>query len=134
MLRVHSRYLVLLLALLPIGALAQITLARTTSAVNVRAGPDAAFPVVTWVPARTQVSAVGCTYGGQWCDVVIGRRRGWVHSRYLSPILPSRMPVLTFSVAEYWEAHYQGRPWYSERARWEHWKAPSPAASSRSAQ
>ena len=57
----------------PIPAWAQ--LAYTTQSVNVRAGPDSAFPLVTWLPARTRVSVVGCTVDERWCDVVSGRSR-----------------------------------------------------------
>jgi uncharacterized protein YraI len=116
--------LVALSLLLPVPALAQFAL--TTQAVNVRAGPDRAFPMVTWLPTGTRVTVVGCTEGWQWCDVVLGRSRGWVHSRYLSNGVRSRaVPVVTFSVTTYWDTHYRGRPWYADRSVWVDWGTPS---------
>jgi uncharacterized protein YraI len=55
------RYLIALSLLLPIPALAQS--AFTTQAVNVRAGPDRAFPLVTWLKPGTPFNVIGCTNG-----------------------------------------------------------------------
>jgi len=115
--------LVALLLLLPIPALAQF--AQTTNHVNMRAGPDAAFPLVTWFPARTTVTVVGCTVDERWCDVVVGRSRGWVYSRYLSIPARNRVPTVTFSVEAYWDAHYRSRRWFSEQPLWINWGTPS---------
>jgi len=71
-----------LLLFLPIPVLAQS--AFTTQAVNMRAGPDRAFPLVTWLRPGTPVNVIGCGNGWRWCDVVAGGWRGWVYSRYLS--------------------------------------------------
>ena len=58
--------------------------AVTTSAVNVRAGPDRSFPAVTWLHGNTAVTVMGCIEGWRWCDVIAGPNRGWVYSRYLA--------------------------------------------------
>jgi uncharacterized protein YraI len=112
-----------LFLLLPIPALAQFAL--TTQPVNMRAGPDPAFPLVTWLPARATVTVVGCTVDERWCDVVQGRSRGWVHSRYLSFRSRNRMPTVTFSVESYWDEHYRSRPWFSDKPLWISWGTPS---------
>ena len=114
---------VALLLLLPIPALAQP--ARTTSLVNMRAGPDSAFPLVTWFPAGTRLNVVGCTVDERWCDVVSGRSRGWVYSRYLSSRPLNRIPTVTFSVESYWDAHYRSRRWFSDKPLWVGWGTPS---------
>lgn len=119
----RCRTLAALLALLPVAALAQFT--ETTQAANVRAGPDRAFPLVTWLPARTTVNVAGCTTGREWCDIVIGRRRGWIHAQYLPIAQRERAPVVTFAVEAYWNAHYSRRPWFADKAAWAGWGTPS---------
>lgn len=113
---------VLLLALsAPVAA----QLAHTRDAVNVRAGPDRVFPVVTWLPAREPLHIAGCTADGRWCDVVAGRTRGWIAASYLAQPFASRQaPVVTFSVREYWDAHYARRRWHGDAARWVDWEKP----------
>jgi uncharacterized protein YraI len=64
------RYFIALSLLLPIPVIAQT--AFTTQEVNVRAGPDRAFPLVTWLRPGTHVDVIGCTSGWRWCDVVAG--------------------------------------------------------------
>jgi uncharacterized protein YraI len=112
-----------LLLLLPLAALAQ-SANTTRQAVNVRAGPDRAFPVVNWLPARTSVRVFGCTSGRRWCDISAGRTRGWVDARYLSNSV-RHAPIVNFSVASYWDRHYRGRPWDSNRNQWSNWGSPS---------
>jgi len=121
--------------ILSIPAGAQI--AFTTQPVNMRAGPDRGFPLVTWLPGGTTVSVAGCISGWSWCDVIWGRNRGWVYARFLSftfqnqpmPIIMggsrSGFPIVTFSIGPYWSNHYRGRPWYSNQSQWSNWRAPS---------
>ena len=109
--------------LLPAAAWAES--AVTTQGVNMRAGPDRAFPVVTSLQPRTSVHIFGCLSGWQWCDVSQGRSRGWVHSSYLASFFRDRVPMVTFSVEEYWGAHYQRRPWYADRSKWLNWETPA---------
>ena len=116
--------LLIVLLVAPVAAFAQRAL--TLRAVNVRAGPDRIFPLVTWLPARTDVHVVGCTEGWRWCDIAAGRTRGWVDANYLSGTFRNpRVPIVTFSVGPYWEAHYRGRPWFSSQADWADWGTPS---------
>ena len=112
-----------LLLLLSVNAFAQQEV--TLRPVNVRAGPDSVFPLVTWFPARTPVHIFGCTSRWEWCDVASGRSRGWVHSSYLRGFSRDRTPIIGFSVEEYWDAHYRQRSWYADRANWKNWGSPS---------
>ena len=117
-----NRSLLALCLLLPASAFAQSVF--TTQAVNMRAGPDRAFPLVTWLRPGTPVNVIGCINGWRWCDVIAGGWRGWVYSRYLSGPIRSRAPVITFSVGSYWGTHYRGRPWYSSQSSWNNWGSP----------
>jgi uncharacterized protein YraI len=120
--------------LLPVGSPAQVVVVRpptttqafTTQAVNLRAGPDRGFPLVSWLQGGTPVTVFGCLNGWHWCDVGVGFNRGWVYGRFLA--LPfggqqvlimnsgPRMgvPVVTFSTGPYWSTHYRGRSWYHQ--------------------
>jgi uncharacterized protein YraI len=118
-----SRGLLALLLLLPIHALAQT--AVTLRAVNVRAGPDQVFPLVTSLQPRTSVHVVGCTDGWLWCDIISGRTRGWVQSRDLTNLFRDRTPIIAFSVEPYWDLHYKNRPWYASRSAWAGWGTPA---------
>jgi len=107
---------------LPVVGSAQIAVVNRN--VNLRAGPDRVFPLVTWLPAGAQVRVFGCTSGWRWCDVASGRNRGWVHSAYLTNV-SRRTPIVRFSVGPYWDLHYRGRPWYGSRSQWAAWGTPS---------
>ena len=117
---------IVLNVLLPSTAAAQSTF--TSQSVNLRAGPDRSFPLVTWFPPRTQVRVLGCTAGWRWCDVSARGWRGWVSSRYLANVPRGRVPVVSFSVGPYWDAHFRNRPWYASRSSWESWGTPTDEA------
>jgi uncharacterized protein YraI len=108
--------------------------ATITSSVNVRSGPDRSLPTVTWLMGGTRVTLVGCVPNWRWCDVIAGRDRGWVYSRYLSvPFQGSAvvianggpnlgLPVTEFELGPYWDEHYQRRLFFPQKARWQtHW-------------
>jgi uncharacterized protein YraI len=119
---------------LPVVALAQVvvvqptptTQAFTTAAVNLRAGPDRSFPLVSWLQGGTPVTVFGCLGGFTWCDVGVGFHRGWIYGRFLAIPFNGQqvlimnsgprfgVPVVTFSVGPYWGAHYRSRPWYHQ--------------------
>lgn len=117
---VSGRFNALLAALLlalPLPAAAHLD--STRDAVNLRAGPDSAFPLVSWLPARTSLSVVGCTADRKWCDVVVGRRRGFVYAGYLNQRFALRnAPVVTFNVKDYWDAHYTRQAWFPTYVNW----------------
>ena len=126
--------LVALVLVMPMGSLAQVmvtqqipmTQAFTTQAVNLRAGPDRSFPLVSWLQGGTPVNVFGCLNGWHWCDVGVGFNRGWVYGRFLSIPFGGQqvlimnsgprfgVPVVTFSVGTYWGAHYRNRPWFHQ--------------------
>ena len=105
--------------------------ATITSSVNVRSGPDRTLPTVTWLLGGTRVTVVGCIASWRWCDVIAGRDRGWVYSRYLSmPFQGSAvlianggpnldLPVIEFALGPYWDEHYQRRLFFAQKASWQ---------------
>jgi uncharacterized protein YraI len=123
--------------------------ATTITAVNLRAGPEKIFPTVTWLLSGTQVTVVGCVANWRWCDVIAGRDRGWVYTRFLSVPFDGRavtiingdpnlgLPQSEFLLGEYWDTHYQRQHWFGRKAYWQsrwdrraparEWRDPSPA-------
>ena len=57
-------------------------------------GPSA--QLVAWVGRGTHVNVVGCLADRPWCELVWGRRRGWVNVAYLAGISRDRVPTVTF--------------------------------------
>jgi uncharacterized protein YraI len=111
--------------------------AYTNSGTNVRAGPASDYPIVTQLPAGVPVSVMGCLSNYQWCDVAAPNLRGWVYaSRLSSPYQGGYMPlnygatlglpILAFSIADYWGNYYRGRPWYGQQSRWARHAPPPP--------
>lgn len=86
--------MLLALVLVPLPAAAQW--ATGTANVNARAGPGTEFEVIAWFTRGTHANVVGCVADRPWCDVVVGRRRGWVNVAYLGGIARDRVPVVTF--------------------------------------
>jgi len=115
---------------LPAAALAEE--AYTTTAVNLRAGPDADYPLVRWVPENTAVNVHGCLADYRWCDVEVYGDRGWMSASFLvypyqnsnvsvityGPVIG--LPLIGFHVDSYWDDHYRRRPWYGDRHNWAH--------------
>ncbi|WP_062129575.1 SH3 domain-containing protein [Paraburkholderia monticola] len=129
-------YVVAGLLTLPGAANAQ-SQAYTNSGTNVRAGPASDYPIVTQLPAGVPVSVMGCLSNYQWCDVAAPNLRGWVYaSRLSSPYQGGYMPlnygatlglpILAFSIGDYWGNYYRGRPWYGQQSRWSHHAPPPP--------
>jgi uncharacterized protein YraI len=116
--------------------------ATITSSVNVRAAPDNSFPTVTWLLGGKSVTVEGCTADWRWCDVIAGRDRGWVYTRFLSyPLNGSAvtirkggpnlgLPQIEFSLGPYWDTHYRGQRWFAQKADWQRrWdRRPPPRA------
>ena len=115
--------------LVPAVAFAQT--AYTNRGVNMRAGPNPEFPLVTYLGAGVPVYVNGCIEGYTWCDVTAGRERGWVYADYLSYSYNNQpvtiisggpwigLPIISFSVGPYWDSYYSHRPWYGSRYRWD---------------
>lgn len=98
--------------------------------VNLRAGPSTSYPAVNVVGAGERVRVFGCLDTRSWCDVGYSGQRGWMSSNYLAdagerrytgPRYVERIqaPVISFSVGSYWDNHYRGRSFYSERNRFD---------------
>jgi len=123
-----SLLLAAFLCAIPAAALAQE--AYTNRTANVRAGPDRTYPVVGQLPPGAGLQVMGCIDDYSWCDVVFGDNRGWVYAGSLSyPYQSGRVPILgygaviglpiiTFSLGNYWDSYYRGRPWYRNRSYW----------------
>lgn len=104
--------------------------AFVTTRLNLQSGPGEEYPPVAFLEPGVQVEVIGCLQGYGWCDVSIGRDRGWVAGSYLQAAWQERraplvqvapslgLPVIGFSVGSYWERNYRDRPWYAERDRW----------------
>jgi uncharacterized protein YraI len=121
------------LATLPLLALPALALAvegYATANVNLRAGPDAGYPLIDTIPAGAPLDIQGCTSGWEWCDVIFQGERGWVAGNFIQYdydnqyVLVPRygmqigIPIITFVISSYWHSHYRDRPFYRERARW----------------
>ncbi|MFO1413865.1 MAG: hypothetical protein U1F10_08160 [Burkholderiales bacterium] len=118
----------LLLACLTLiaAAPAAAQLDSTRRAAVVRAGPDNRFPQVARLPNATNLHVHGCLANRIWCDVQAGRTRGWVRMADLTSSSRLRnAATVTFSVADYWDAHYRTRSWYAARDRWIDWESPT---------
>jgi uncharacterized protein YraI len=101
--------------------------------VNLRTGPDVAYPPILVIPAYSAVEVYGCVDALRWCDVAWGEYRGWVSGAFLAVHYQDRrvriveigpsigFPIVAFSFATYWDTHYRDRPWYRERAHWARW-------------
>src|SRR5450759_230430 len=125
---IFSGILATALVALPAGAFAQE--AYTAKVANLRAGPDASYPVVAIIQAGTPLSLQGCESDYRWCDVVVGPYRGWLYAGNIAyPYQGSRVPligigaavgigIIGFSVGEYWDHYYRSRPWYGQRQSW----------------
>ena len=112
--------------------LAWATDAYVTGNVNLRAGPDPGYPLITTIPAGTDVSVQGCTTGWEWCDVIAYGNRGWIAGNFIqydyqnqNVLLPAYgaqigIPIVSFVIGTYWDNYYRGRPFYGNRNYWYH--------------
>ncbi|MBO9645844.1 MAG: SH3 domain-containing protein [Pseudacidovorax sp.] len=121
---------------LPIAALAQQ--AFTRAGVTLMAGPGNSYPIVAQLGQGQPVDVMGCTQGYGWCDVILpDGLRGWLFAGVLeypyqgAPVpLPGYgaiigVPIITFSLGNYWGRYYRDRPWYGE-PRWWGGRPPPP--------
>lgn len=112
------------------AAFAQVAFTGITNAdVNLRAGPDMAYPSVTVLPNNTSVTVFGCDAVQAWCDVEATGNRGWVAAQFINYAVPTapapvplpqavatvQVPVVTYEVGPYWDAHYANQPFYAQR-------------------
>jgi uncharacterized protein YraI len=76
------------------------------------------------------VQVLGCLPGYGWCDVAFRGYRGWFDGGLLAYSMNGvrvrlkgfggqiGVPVVDFSVEDYWGRFYRDRPFYRDRARW----------------
>ena len=95
--------------------------AYTATGVNLRAGPGAGYPAVSYIPPGVPAEVFGCLGGWSWCDVGVDGQRGWVPGGRLDVddgprrgLLPEYAPVIglpliTFDFGSYWGRYYRDR-------------------------
>jgi uncharacterized protein YraI len=124
-------------ALLLAGGAAFAADGFVTGDVSLRAGPDTDFPRITVLDEGTNVEVLGCIDGWEWCDVVAYGERGWVAGRFVELEYGGRhvylydygprlgIPIVSFSIGNYWGDHYRHRSFYGQRDRWARtWSGP----------
>jgi uncharacterized protein YraI len=126
----------LALVLLMLPAVARAQSAVTTTSVSLRSGPSTEYPKVLVLPTSAPVTVYGCLDSWSWCDVSFQAYRGWVYGSYLAypyqgssvPILgygaALGLPIISFTLSDYWGRYYQGRPWYGRRDYWQRHPPP----------
>ncbi len=110
--------------------------AFTAHTLNLRTGPDRAYPPVTLLAPGTPVQIQGCLSDWSWCDVIVDDSRGWAYAPGLTYVYQGArvpfytyapsfgIPFVTFSLGTYWDRYYRGKPWYSQRTIWLRRKLP----------
>lgn len=79
----------------PVPTPAPVT-ARTNGAVNVRAGPGTAYPILGQAPTGTTFVIQGQNSAGTWWQVCcLGEKSGWVLAELLAAAGPVNAPVIT---------------------------------------
>jgi uncharacterized protein YraI len=122
--------------LLALSAAAATQNAVTTHPVDLYAGPDDSYPMVAQLDADEPVQVMGCLNDWSWCDVAFEDNRGWLYAPDITydyeggyvpfyTYAPSfGVPVVQFTIGDYWDRYYHGRPWYGQREEWEHRELP----------
>ena len=114
----------------------------TGTGVNLRAGPGVDYPLVASLPPGTGAEIYGCLPGWTWCDVAVngpdGSLRGWAAGPRLQVVYDEQpgyleqygpalgLPLIGFSVDNYWDRYYRGQPWYGSEGRWRGDHGPGP--------
>ncbi len=98
--------------------------------ISLQAGPDTDYPPIENLSAGTEVDVQGCVEGFSWCDVIVGGDRGWVPGSFVETEYDNQpvflvdygprigIPLVSFSIGTYWDAHYHNRPFYAQRTEW----------------
>jgi uncharacterized protein YraI len=119
----------LVAAALPLSpAMARQMTGYTVRQTEIVSGPSADYPAVRSLNSDARVTVYGCLSDWSWCDVSYSYDRGWVarddivigYQGHRSRIMPYMgIGILAFTFGAYWDDHYRGRPFYSDRARWQ---------------
>ncbi|HEX4479773.1 MAG TPA: SH3 domain-containing protein [Rudaea sp.] len=112
----------------PLAALAND--AYVVSDISLQSGPDTDYPPIDNLSAGTEVDVQGCVEGFSWCDVIVGEDRGWVPGSFIEEEYDNQpeflvdygprigVPIVSFNIGVYWDAHYHNRPFYGQRTEW----------------
>jgi uncharacterized protein YraI len=104
--------------------------AFVTTGASLQAGPGDDYPPVADISGGEPVELYGCIGGYAWCDIAFRGYRGWFSGRLLTypyegqrmPLLgfggQAGVPVVEFSLEDYWGRFYRDRPFYRDRAHW----------------
>ena len=105
--------------------------AYTINGAQIFSGPGENYPVVAQLGNGVAVNVNGCLSDYSWCDINLGPNRGWVYAQDLAYPYRNRrvlipeygpqlgLPLITFSLGNYWDRYYRGRSFYGERAQWD---------------
>ena len=122
--------------LLSAFGLASAQNAFTARPMNVRAGPNRDYPLVTQLDEGAPLDVHGCLNDWSWCDVSFDDNRGWIYAGGVSFVYQGErvplysyapslgLPIITFSLSRYWGNYNRGRPWYGQREEWAHRRMP----------
>ena len=112
----------------PVAANAAV--AYLTDSTSLRAGPGRDFPRIERLPSNVRVELYGCIDRFDWCDVRVGRMRGWVDGDDLTVPWRGRrvgiieygprlsLPLISFRIDNYWDEHYRRHTFYRDRDRY----------------
>lgn len=127
----RARYAAPALALaMAFPAVAQAAPGYTDSRVALRAGPGGEYPRIATLQRNARVNIHGCIRRYDWCDVSVGRARGWVPADELMFRYRGRpvrvmeygprisLPTLGFSIDTYWDDNYRRSDFYRDRDRY----------------
>ena len=119
----------LIAAALPLSpAMARQMTGYTVRPTEILSGPDDEYPTVRDLNSGTRLTVFGCLSDWSWCDVSYRYDRGWIAGEDLSISYQGRrsaitpylgLGILSFAFGTYWDNHYRGRPFYSDRSRWQ---------------
>ena len=131
------KHFALMVVAAALPALAAAQEAHSAKQINMRAGPARDYPLVATYGPNTPLAVQGCTDGYVWCDVIApGNVRGWVFAGNISYPFQDQerslqlygsvvgIPIIVFSIGNYWGSYYPNRPWFRDRGRWENHAPP----------
>ncbi|MDB5395820.1 MAG: peptide-binding protein, partial [Rhodospirillales bacterium] len=111
---------------------AQAYEAYVTQAAPILTGPSADYPAVVYLRGGEPVEVYGCLPDYDWCDISFRDYRGWFDANLLAYPYQGRrvplydygydigLPIIGFSLGDYWGRYYRDRPFFRERERWAH--------------
>jgi uncharacterized protein YraI len=117
---------------------AQAYQAYVTAPAPILTGPSADYPPVVYLRGGEPVEVYGCLDGYEWCDIQFREFRGWFDADQLTYAYEGRrvplydygydigLPIINFSLGDYWGRYYRDRPFYRQRERFEHIPMPRP--------